>query len=56
MLARVQGSGAFVDIGAAPISLTPYDGQTVSFELKVSAGAVTGIKRVAIPVRVTYQP
>lgn len=57
VLARVQGGGgAFADISAAPISLTPYDGQTVSFELKVQAGDVAGLKRVAIPVRVTYSP
>lgn len=57
VLARVQGIGtSFVNIATSPIALTPYNGQTVSFELKVSAGAVTGLKRLAIPVRVTYQP
>lgn len=57
VLARLTGSGAaFVDISAAPIDLTPHAGQTVEFDLKVAAGAVTGVNRVAISVRVTYNP
>ncbi|MET0646373.1 MAG: hypothetical protein ABW208_07105 [Pyrinomonadaceae bacterium] len=55
VLARRTGSGdAFADLAVAPISLTPFDGQTVEFDLKVSASALTGVRRVAIPVRVTY--
>lgn len=57
VLARRTGSGAaFVDIAVAPILLTPYAGSTVEFDVKVSAQAVTGLQRVALPVRVTYTP
>lgn len=57
VFARLTGSGGpFLDISAAPIDLTPYAGLTVEFDLKMTAGAVSGIKRVAIPVRVTYNP
>lgn len=57
VLARRTGSGdAFADLAVAPIALTPFDGQTVEFDLKVSASTVTGVQRVAIPVRVTYSP
>ncbi|MBA3242647.1 MAG: hypothetical protein H0T60_15585 [Acidobacteria bacterium] len=56
VLARRTGSGnAFVDIADAPIDLTEFDGETVEFDFKVSAGEVTGLERVALPVRVTYQ-
>lgn len=56
-LARLQGSGdPYADISSSPIDLTPYAGQTVEFDLKVSAGDAAGVKRVAIPVRVTYSP
>lgn len=57
VLARRTGTlASFLDISSTPISLTPYAGQTVEFDLKVKALAVVGLKRVAIPVRVTYSP
>ncbi|HEV2860244.1 MAG TPA: hypothetical protein VGX48_04495, partial [Pyrinomonadaceae bacterium] len=57
VLARVQGSGAdFVDISAEPVDLTPYAGDDVTFELKVLAAEVTGVKRVALEVRATDAP
>ena len=58
VLARRTGSGAaFADIDAAPISLTPWAGQSVDFDVKISAGAVSGgIVRVGVPVRVTFNP
>ena len=57
VFARRTGSGAaFVDIAADPMSLTPWAGETVEFDFKVQAGSVAGLARVALPVRVTYQP
>jgi len=57
VLARVQGSGAdFVDISAEPIDLTPYDGDEVTFDVKVLAAEVTGVKRMALEVRATDAP
>jgi len=57
VLARRTDSGnAFVDIAASPINLTPWAGQRVSFDVRVQTLAVTGLERVAIPVRVTYNP
>jgi hypothetical protein len=57
VLARRTGSGdPFVDLGSAPVDLTPYDGTTVSFDFKVRAAAVTGFERVALPVRVSFNP
>jgi hypothetical protein len=55
VLARRTGSAdAFVDIAASPISLTEFDGEDVDFDFKVHAGTVTGLQRVALPVRVGY--
>jgi hypothetical protein len=57
VLARRTGSGdTFADIADDPISLTEFDGQTVDFDFKVHAGTVTGLERVALPVRVTFNP
>jgi hypothetical protein len=58
VLARQTGSGdPFVDISDAPISLTEFDGNVVSFDFKVVAKEISrGIERVALAVRVTYQP
>ncbi len=55
--ARLTGSGdEFTDISASPISLTEFDGEVVEFDVRVQAGDVDGLLRVAIPVRVTFQP
>lgn len=57
VLARRTGSGgSFVDIATSPIDLTPYDGETVSFDFKVHSNSVSGLERVALPVRVTFNP
>lgn len=57
VLARRTGSGdAFVDLADAPISLTEFDGEAVEFDFKVHAGNVTGLQRVALAVRVTFNP
>lgn len=54
VLARRTGSGdAFVDLADTPISLTPYAGTTVDFDLKIHAGSVSGVVHTAIPVKVT---
>ena len=56
VLMRRTGSGdAFQDIATSPISLTPYAGTTQSFDLKIHAGAFSGLlKRVSLPVRVKF--
>jgi hypothetical protein len=57
VLARRTGSGdAFADIADTPLSLTEFDGEDVDFDFKVHAGSVTGLERVALPVRVTASP
>lgn len=57
VLARRTGSGdAFVNVADDPIDLTPYDGTNTDFDFKVRAGSVTGLERVALPVRVTFNP
>lgn len=57
VLARRTGSGdPFVNIATSPIDLTPYDGTNTDFDFKVHAGSVTGLERVALPVRVTFNP
>ncbi len=57
VLARRTGSGnAFVDLADEPISLTEFDGLEVTFDLKVSTSATASRTRVALPVKVTYQP
>jgi hypothetical protein len=57
VLARRTGSGAaFQDISALPIDLTPYDGTTESFDFMVHSNSVTGLERVALPVRRTANP
>lgn len=53
---RAETADPFVDIDAAPIDLTPYDGQTIPFEFKIAAGSVAGNLTVALPVRVTFSP
>jgi hypothetical protein len=53
---RTSSGDLFQDLSVAPIDLTPWDGQTISFDFKVHANNVTGLQRVALPVRVTYQP
>lgn len=55
--ARITGSGdPFVDIADTPISLTPHANTITSFDIKIVAGDVPGLARVAIPVRVTFNP
>ncbi len=58
VLARPSGSvDAFIDIAVASVALAPWDGQTIAFDFKVAALSVAaGIERVALPVRVTYNP
>jgi hypothetical protein len=54
---RRTGSGdAFVDLSVSPISLTPFDGEVVSFDFKVEAGAVSSIERDALQVAITFNP
>jgi hypothetical protein len=56
VLARRTGSGdAFQDVADSPIDLTPYAGETVSFDFTFHGAAFSGIvKRVALPVRIKY--
>jgi hypothetical protein len=57
VLTRRTGSGDdFTDIADTPISLTQFDGEAVEFDFKVHTGSVTGLERVALPVRVTANP
>lgn len=57
VLARRTGSeDDFVGLSTDPISLTEFDGEVIDFDFKVSAGSVTGLERVALPVRVTFNP
>jgi hypothetical protein len=56
LVRRTGTSDAFVSIAHAPVDLSPDAGQTVDFDLKVSAGAVAGFERVALAVRVTSAP
>lgn len=57
VLARRHGTAdTFADLATDPISLTPYDGTTVDFDLKIHAGSVSGIVHAAIQVKVTYNP
>jgi phage terminase large subunit-like protein len=53
---RTSSGDLFQDLSVAPIDLTPWDGQTISFDFKVHANDVSGLQRVALPVRVTFQP
>lgn len=56
-LGRKSGtSDAFVNLFTDPIDLTPYDGQTVDFDIKASAGMVTFLQRVGLQIRITYNP
>jgi hypothetical protein len=57
VLARRTGSGdAFVDLQSAPYDLTPHDGETVAFDVKLLTGAVSANTTFAVPVRVTPRP
>ena len=54
--ARATGSGdPFVAISTSPLSLTFFDDPT-DFDIRVQTGDVDGLKRVAIRVRVTFNP
>lgn len=55
--ARLTGSGEpFIDMGESPLSLTPHADTITSFDIKIVAGDVQGVQRVAVPVRVTFNP
>ena len=55
VFARRTGSGdAFVNLATSPISLAPFAGQIVSYDFRVHTLSVTGLQRVALPVRVGY--
>lgn len=57
VLARFTGSGdPFADIAGAPLTLTEFDAQTVEIDIRVQAGDVDGLARIALPVRVTFNP
>jgi hypothetical protein len=57
VLARLAGSSdPFVDLFDNPIDLTPFDGTTTDFDIKVHTGLVTGIIPTAVEVKVTYNP
>lgn len=56
VLVRESGVGSYQDISTTPIDLSPYDGLTQDFELKVHTTSVDGIVPVAVEVRVTYNP
>lgn len=50
---RFGTADAFADLGTDPIDLSPYDGQTVKFEFRVT-GLAAGL--AALRARVTYNP
>jgi hypothetical protein len=53
--ARRTGTGAaFADIASAPVDLTPFDGLTVSFDFKVTAGAVSANSPLQAVVKIAY--
>jgi hypothetical protein len=53
--ARPTGSGLpFQNIGVTPYDLTPYDGLTVSFDLRVTAGAVSADSPLQAVVSLAY--
>lgn len=53
--ARRTGSGdAFVDIAAAPVDLTPFDGEQVAFDFRVLAGAVSASSPLQAVVKIAY--
>lgn len=55
--ARLNGTAdPMVDIAVSPINLTPYNGLTKLFDMQVVTNDVAGLVRVALPVRVTFQP
>ena len=55
VLARLNGTAdPFVDLAVIPIDLSPYDGETKSFDVKVEALNVVGLVHEAIPVKVLY--
>jgi hypothetical protein len=57
ILARFTGSGdPFIDIAASPLTLTEFDGETVEIDIRVEAGDVAVLARLALPVRVTFTP
>jgi hypothetical protein len=52
---RYNVGASFQNLDSAPINLTPFAGQTIEFEFKITAGDVSQITNVALPVRVTRQ-
>lgn len=53
--ARPTGSGEpFVDIAATPYDLTPFDGLNVSFDFRITAGAVAADSPLQAVVRLAY--
>lgn len=55
VLARLNGTAdPFVDLATDPIDLSPFDGETKSFDMKVEALNVVGLVRAALPVKVIY--
>lgn len=53
--ARPTASGdPFVDIAAAPYDLTPFDGETVSFDFRLTAGAVSDSSPLQAVIRLAY--
>lgn len=55
--ARRHGTAdAYTDLAAAPVDLTPYGGETVKFDFRVTGLSVSVSARAALPVRVTFNP
>lgn len=53
--ARPTGSGlSFVNIAATPYDLTPFDGLTVAFDFRITAGAVSADSPLQAVVRLAY--
>lgn len=53
--ARPTGSGdPFVDIAATPYDLTPFDGSTVPFDFRLTAGAVSDSSPLQAVIRLAY--
>jgi hypothetical protein len=53
--ARPTASGdPFVDIAATPYDLTPFDGLTVSFDFRLTAGAVAALSPLEAVIRLAY--
>jgi hypothetical protein len=53
--ARPTDSGeAFVDLAATPYDLTPFDGEQVAFDFRVSAGAVSPSSPLQAVVKIAY--